>query len=182
MITTLTIENENDLVPQSTALLHKKRVVLGVNWWLTEVTAMSTSLTQISSSPHLSFAARQSLMKSQHSWWRTYITFGVSWTSLTSMQHLVVTSRHMLMRHDLSRCLGALWFVWPPAFLVAHWSLVTIRKWWSLTGSHPLKAPCRSCAGLLSSAMLNMKYSPLLLVIASLWLTTCTVTSHQCPS
>ena len=31
MIMTLTIENENDLVPQSTALLHKKRVVLGVN-------------------------------------------------------------------------------------------------------------------------------------------------------
>ena len=44
MITTLTIENENDLVPQSTALLHKKRVVLGVNWWLTEVTAVSTKL------------------------------------------------------------------------------------------------------------------------------------------
>ena len=97
------------------------------------------------------------------------------------MEHLGVTSRHTLTHHDLSRCLGALWFVCQPAFLVVYWSLVTISKRWTLTGLYLLKAPCKSWTGLLSFAMLNMKYSLLLLVIESLWHTIFTVTSHQCP-
>ena len=59
------------------------------------------------------------------------------------MEHLVVTSRHTLTHHDLSRCLGALWFVCQPAFLVG--ALVThhhqqeVNSDWSSASESPMQ-------------------------------------------